>query len=219
MSKHQNFVAETIKRQQIKNAAYNPRTIDKNARRKLKQSISEAGLVETLVWNRRTGNLVGGHQRISVLDELEGTQDYDLTVAVVDVPIEREKALNVSLNNTTMQGAFDSELLSELCKEVAITELFVLGFDATELKAIKGEDIFGGLGNTAERNDKELIDQINGARQRKKERESKDNDADHYLVVVFESQSAKDGFLERTGIVADDGFIDGRYFETMTVGS
>lgn len=38
-----------------------------------------------LVWNRRTGILVSGHQRLKALDALEGTEDYELTVSVIDV--------------------------------------------------------------------------------------------------------------------------------------
>ena len=54
-------------------AKYNPR---KDLRpgdpeyEKLKRSISTFGNVEPIVWNRRTGNVVGGHQRLKVLTEL-----------------------------------------------------------------------------------------------------------------------------------------------------
>jgi len=34
---------------------------------KIKRSITEFDLVEPLVWNKQTGNLVGGHQRLKVL--------------------------------------------------------------------------------------------------------------------------------------------------------
>ena len=46
-------------------APYNPR-IDLQPEdpeyKKLEKSIEEFGLVQLLVWNKRTGNLVGGHQ-------------------------------------------------------------------------------------------------------------------------------------------------------------
>ena len=51
-------------------AAYNPR---KDLRpedpeyKKLLRSIDEFGFVEPLIWNRRTSNLVGGHQRLKIL--------------------------------------------------------------------------------------------------------------------------------------------------------
>ena len=47
-------------------APYNPRLklkIHEPARRKLAASLREFGLVEPLVWNERTGHVVGGHAR------------------------------------------------------------------------------------------------------------------------------------------------------------
>ena len=75
----------------IKPAAYNPRVELKPgdpAYEKLKRSIEEFGCVEPLVVNKRTGNLVGGHQRLGVLRDL-GYESVD--VVIVDLPIEREK--------------------------------------------------------------------------------------------------------------------------------
>lgn len=50
----------------INPAPYNPRLDLKPGNRgydKLARSIDQWGCVEPLVWNQRTGNLVGGHQR------------------------------------------------------------------------------------------------------------------------------------------------------------
>lgn len=76
---------------EIKPAAYNPR---RNLQpgdpeyKKLKRSIEEFNLVEPLVWNRRTGNLMGGHQRLKALKEL-GAKEVE--VSVVDLPPEKER--------------------------------------------------------------------------------------------------------------------------------
>ena len=67
----------TIKRDQAKAAPYNPRSIDGPARRKLEKAIRDFGLVDRPVWNRRTGNIVGGHQRVDILDEIKGGTDYE----------------------------------------------------------------------------------------------------------------------------------------------
>src|SRR5690606_22852641 len=72
LSKYQKFVAVTIGRQEIKNAPYNPRVITDEEKKNLRRLIKKHGIVETLVWNIRTGNLVGGHQRLNILDALEG---------------------------------------------------------------------------------------------------------------------------------------------------
>src|SRR5688572_1371068 len=41
---------------------------------KLKLSMAQFGCVEPLVWNKRTGNLVGGHQRFKILLEQGATE-------------------------------------------------------------------------------------------------------------------------------------------------
>ena len=102
----------------MKPSPYNPRTIDPEARRRLKESLASGGLVETLVWNRRTGNLVGGHQRRDLLLELAEKDakktggdplDVTYTVAAVDVDDAEERRLNVLLNNPNAQGRYDAE--------------------------------------------------------------------------------------------------------------
>lgn len=59
-SKFQNYDTETISRSDIKNAPYNPRIMDADAKKRLKKNIQRHGLVAALTWNKRTGNLVGG---------------------------------------------------------------------------------------------------------------------------------------------------------------
>jgi len=52
-------------------AKYNPRVDLKPGDpeyEKLKRSIKEFGYVEPIVWNKRTGNVVGGHQRLKILE-------------------------------------------------------------------------------------------------------------------------------------------------------
>src|SRR5699024_11870038 len=57
---------EKIEASRLNPAAYNPRRDlkprDKDYE-KLKRSIEEFGFVEPVVWNERTGFVVGGHQR------------------------------------------------------------------------------------------------------------------------------------------------------------
>ena len=109
LSKYQKFEVEVISRGEIHGADYNPRVISEDARKRLKRMLAKHGLVQPLVWNRRTGNLVSGHQRLSQLDQLERSQDYDLQVSVVDVDEREEKILNVQLNNPSMQGDWDMD--------------------------------------------------------------------------------------------------------------
>ncbi|HEM2236593.1 TPA: ParB N-terminal domain-containing protein, partial [Listeria monocytogenes] len=61
---------QEIEVSKINPAAYNPR-IDLMPGdleyEKLKKSIEEFGYIDPLIWNERTGNLVGGHQRYKIL--------------------------------------------------------------------------------------------------------------------------------------------------------
>lgn len=107
-----------VKRSELRDAVYNPRSIDPVARKRLIASIKDTGgLIETPVWNKRTGNLVAGHQRLSVCDERAGGVDYEVTVAVIDVDEKKERELNVRLNSPDLRGAYDAEALIDLINE------------------------------------------------------------------------------------------------------
>ncbi|EGO7718080.1 TPA: ParB N-terminal domain-containing protein, partial [Enterococcus faecalis] len=89
---------EKMKLSELRPAEYNPRVELKPGMEeyeKLKQSILEFGFVDPPIFNKRTGNLVGGHQRVSVAKDL-GIGEIE--VSIVDLPIEKEKALNIALN-------------------------------------------------------------------------------------------------------------------------
>ena len=92
----------------------NPRRISAPARVGLEASISRFGCVEPIVWNKRTGRVVGGHQRLDVL-KAQGVEDID--VVIVDLPEVEERALNVALNNPHIAGEWTPDvraLLAEL---------------------------------------------------------------------------------------------------------
>jgi len=136
----------------IKAAAYNPR-IDLQPGdpeyEKLQRSLDEFGCVEPLVWNKRSGNLVGGHQRLKVL---QARGDKQVDVSVVDLPIEREKALNIALNK--IAGSWDEAKLAALLTDLAQVPDFdvsLSGFDSDEISNLldriaakegQGEDDF-----------------------------------------------------------------------------
>lgn len=112
-------------------AAYNPRKDLKPGDRKfeeIKAAIQRFGLVEPLVWNSRTGNLVGGHQRLKVL-LAEGVTEED--VSVVDLADAEERALNLALNN--VGGEWDPERLQAILAEME--DLRGTGFDQEDQDA------------------------------------------------------------------------------------
>ena len=92
-------------------ADYNPRDIKPDALEGLGAVITRFGLVQPVVWNKRSGNIVGGHQRMKVLMQ-EGVEEA--TVAIVDLNDTDEKALNIALNNPHIAGDFTDGLQSLL---------------------------------------------------------------------------------------------------------
>ena len=92
------MIVKAISVKEINPALYNPRRDlkpDDKEYKQLVKSINEFGCIQLLIWNRRTKHLVGGHQRFKVL-LAQGTKEVE--VSVVDLPLEKEKALNIALN-------------------------------------------------------------------------------------------------------------------------
>jgi len=120
-------------------AGYNPRKDLKPGDAeydKLKRSIEEFGYVEPVIWNERTGNIVGGHQRFKVLVQL-GVKEVDCVV--VDMDETKEKALNIALNKVS--GDWDIPLLTELLKDIDLSgfDISLTGFDIGEVNTLFGE--------------------------------------------------------------------------------
>jgi DNA modification methylase len=92
-------------------AAYNPRTISPEALAGLGESIGRFGLVQPIIVNARTGRVVGGHQRLKVL-EAKGVEATD--VVVIDVEEAEEKALNLALNSPRISGEWTADALGLL---------------------------------------------------------------------------------------------------------
>ena len=109
---------------------------------KLKRSIQEFGYVEPVIWNKQTGNIVGGHQRWKVLRDLGITE---LDCVVVDFDPEKEKALNIALNK--ISGEWDKGKLQAVIYELQAADFDVslTGFEAAELDDLFKDDIKNGV--------------------------------------------------------------------------
>ncbi len=119
---------------QIKKADYNPRVELKPGDpfyEKLKNSIQTFGFCEPLILNQRTGHLIGGHQRLTVLKDLGYTE---AEVVVVDLPLEQEKACNIALNK--IQGDWDERKLALLLDELTKAPEFNVGLTGFETEEI-----------------------------------------------------------------------------------
>lgn len=159
----------TILRSQIKLAHYNPRVIANAELVALKRSLDYFGLVETPVWNETTGVLVGGHQRIRVLDDKFGYpgQDYKITVAVVNFNEVKEREANIALNNESMSGRYDEDLLKNIKIEFPDFSPVHAGFDQLTWDAtfpdLSTNGAFSDDPNDPANADAKLIEEIHAA--------------------------------------------------------
>ena len=108
-------VLATMRLADLEGAPYNPRTISPEALTGLGESVRRFGLVQPVIWNRRTRRIVGGHQRVKAL-AVQGVVETD--VVVVDLPEGEEKALNLALNSQAIAGEWTPDALA-LIDEVA----------------------------------------------------------------------------------------------------
>jgi len=129
-----------VNRQDIHGSDYNPRKIGEAARKKLKAGLKKHGLVQPIVVNKSTMNVVSGHQRLSILDDILKKPDYELTIALIDVDEKDEVALNVSLNNQALMGEWDIFALQDL-KEIFpdIDYEADFGFDQSDIDVLFGD--------------------------------------------------------------------------------
>ena len=120
----------------LNRAAYNPR-IDlipgDSEYESLRRSISTYGLLIPVIWNKRTNNVVGGHQRLTVLEN-EGETEVD--VSVVDHNPIQERQLNVALNK--IEGGWDEEKLGALLEELG-DDATLTGFNQQEIDSLTND--------------------------------------------------------------------------------
>ena len=208
-SKYQAYDTETINRSDIKNAPYNPRIMDPKAKKRLKQNIAKHGLVAALTWNKRTGNLVGGHQRLEQLDALEKNKDYELTVCVVDVDEREEAALNVQLNNPSMQGEWDLDKLANMSEEFDLDLQDDLGFTETDVDFMfEGDDRFSQLFETKEgeqmRGD---LEKVKEARKKSVDNLKDRNSIQWFTTIVFENEKDREAFHKAISVPIHEQYI------------
>jgi ParB-like chromosome segregation protein Spo0J len=132
----------TLPVKDLKLAPYNPRLALKDTDpryKKLARSLKEFGLVEPLIWNEKSGHVVGGHARLAILKTMGVKR---VPVSVVKLTPQREKALNVVLNNLEAQGRYDPDKLANVLDDLTeLPELELTGFDARDLADLRLEPV------------------------------------------------------------------------------
>lgn len=237
------FTSESVelKRSQIHFASYNPRKISDEGRKQLKRSIKRYGVVGGIVVNKQTGyTLVGGHQKVSILDELNKypDNDYLLRVELIDVDEKTEKSLNITLNNPNVGGEWDFDAMREIIpdidyKDAGLTEadLNMIGLDNL-LKTEEESNIADSLTDMmqpvteqkaeekAQRQAERQLEQeakvqhMKDVKQEVKEKAIQDaQKMDAFVMISFDTYEAKADFCERFGYAPDSRFIKGETFD------
>lgn len=203
------WTSKQVHRSQLINHPCNPRVISDEERRRLKKLLKRHGLLEGPVWNERSGNLVGGHQRVSICDSLVGHANYTLHVAAVDLDEVQEREALIALNNAEAQGSYDIEKLGELFKPGDI-DIDSTGFSPADIVTLYGENV---LEQQSEEAIARLADRLRERKQAQEEHltklATKRDNPDFYLVLVFKDSDERDLFMARAKL--DEGiFQDGR---------
>lgn len=131
-------MVQEININELNPAPYNPRVELEPGMpewEKLKRSIEEFGNVEPIVWNKRTGNVIGGHQRLAVLKSM----GYEtVPCSVVDLDEHDEKLLNVALNK--IKGKWDYDKLEDMLRDFDYEVASVTGFSPEEIAVLLADN-------------------------------------------------------------------------------
>lgn len=233
------FTSQSVEllRSQINPATYNPRTISKEGRAALKRSIKRYGVVGGIVVNKRTNyTIVGGHQKVSVLDELNKypDNDYSLRVEVIDVDETTEKELNVTLNNPNVGGEWDADALRELIPDIdykntglTAEDLEVIGVDfliQTDEEENLAEELDNLMASVREEHQADLVQkQAERAEkvahmkevksQVKSQAQERVQNMEAYVILSFDTFKAKKHFCEKFGFDPYEKFLKGEVFD------
>ena len=241
LSKYIKSEVVELQRSAIHLATYNPRVISEESRKALKRIIKKYGLVGGIVVNKQTGlTVVSGHQRISVMDELQKydsktkENDYKLRVDVIDVDEKTEKELNIAMNNPNAQGSWDRDKLAEMIPDIDYRDV---GLNDADLSILGLDYLFkteeeGGIADSLGELMMEVEEEHEAEKaQRQAERAAKvahmkevkeqvkqaaqqnAGDMDAYVMLSFDNIDNKNRFLQRFGYSSDSKFIKGEDFD------
>lgn len=145
---------------QLSPAPYNPRKITDKQLQSLKKAMAEFGDLSGIVVNQRSGNVVGGHQRLKNLDpdwpiHARESTDETGTVALghidtpwgqisyrlVDWSHEKEMAANIAANRHG--GDWDMAKLNLVMQELSETDFDIdlTGFDISDFQFMDDDQL------------------------------------------------------------------------------
>lgn len=229
-SKVKHSETKVLLRSKITPAPYNPRKISEDARKMLKRNIRKNGIIGGMVWNEQTSNLVSGHQKLSIADEINKynpetkENDYEIKVEVINVDLKKEKELNIFFNSSTAQGEWDNDILAQLIPDIDTEEA---GLDATDInilmadvpvfdiaeynQAIKNDfDDLERLTKEDQARERELRKQaVKEAKQATKDKMKDEVEGETWVTLSFQSYENKILFMEAMNQPIDNKYIKG----------
>ena len=222
LSKYIKSESVELNRSAIHFADYNPRKLSDESRKTLKRGIKKFGLVGGIVVNKRTGlTVVSGHQRLSVMDELQKfpDNDYRIRVDVIDVDEQQEKELNILMNNPNAQGTWDSGLTDADLNMIGVDYLLQTEEENSIADALSDMMVPVAEQKEADKAAKQLERVEKVAHMKEVKHQVKENaqkqaeNMDAYVVLSFDTYEAKAAFCERFGYEPDMKFIKGEVFD------
>lgn len=227
LSKYIKFEVVRINRESINFHPENPRVIDTEARKWLKENIETKGFLETIVVNRRTMNLVSGHQRISILDSLEKSKNYSIDVAMVDLDEKAELEQLIFFNSLNAQGKYDHDKLTNIFTDASF-DYHAAGVKDNEyafltaglkVSAMESKEIYDMLDDY----DQQIKQEKKALRESPEYQEKKaaavalenaiesQNEPPAYLTISFTDFAAKQAFCEKIGVDIYSKVIKGEW--------
>ena len=119
---------ETRKLSELIPYEHNPRTMSKNAAKRLKKSLKKTGYAEVIAINL-DNVIIAGHQRYNILMDMHG-KDYVVDVRIPDRMLTEREFLDYLVASNKDVGDWDYDLLASIYD---IDDLLEKGFDVGEL--------------------------------------------------------------------------------------
>jgi aspartate carbamoyltransferase regulatory subunit len=217
--------AVIIKRSQIKFAPYNPRLENPKVVSELKKNFKRAGFLGGIVWNENTLNLVSGHKRTQALDLIHSydgskEKDYNIRVEKVFYDEKTEKEQNIFLNNKSVQGDFDFQLIAEMLPEIDIENTGLTDEDLNLITAISPNILIGNnelIVSDFQDLEQKSLDKKKEIQNLKKQIkankiDNNNNISGAYFSVIFQTNDEKVQFLEMLGLNPDEKYFHGNEF-------
>ena len=127
-----------IKIADLKFADYNPRTISKENFERLRTSIKSFGFTVPGTVNSHKGRenvIIAGHMRTIAAEALGMTE---VPCFIVNLDPQKERLLNIALNNQNLPGEYDEQLLAEMIVRLSEedADIKLTGFDEVQISNI-----------------------------------------------------------------------------------